>query len=387
VQVLGAGAPNKLALKVTADLADLRLEAQPTLDLNAHTWTATMMLRHPGAPRLAEALGIADAAAWLGDGSLSLIAQLAGTADHVSADSFELTAASLRATGALELRRGGGPPSLSGHIDAETLPLPLPYPRALDPLPLAALANWDATVKLRAGRVLAGLLPVMEQAQSTLTLSNGVLHVDGLTASVGGGALTGGGTLDATAEPPRLAAKLSLARATLSGPLFDMPLDLASGTVDLDLGIAANGHSPAALLSTLSGDMTLSVTDGVVAGLAIAKIAPGLPPDSVRAALAGGATPFQTLTLAGHFDRGVLALARADMVAPSGKVAVSGTVDVAGAAADLTLAIVPSVPDAPAIGLRLSGPLDAPRRTPELADLTRWRTLHAAPDEPDPGTQ
>ena len=30
VQVLGSGAPNELAMKITADLDDLRLEAQPT---------------------------------------------------------------------------------------------------------------------------------------------------------------------------------------------------------------------------------------------------------------------------------------------------------------------------------------------------------------------
>jgi hypothetical protein len=31
------------------------------------------------------------------------------------------------------------------------------------------------------------------------------------------------------------------------------------------------------------------------------------------------------------------------------------------------------VPDAPEIGLRLTGPLAAPRRLPELAPFLRWR--------------
>jgi hypothetical protein len=385
VQVLGAGMPAKLGLKVTADLADLHLEAQPTLDLTNATWTATMMLRHPGAPRLAEALGLTGAPAWLGDGSLSVIAQLSGAPARLAADGIEVSAGSLHATGSLLLERGGMVPVLSGHVSAETLPLPLPYPRALDPLPLEFLSGWEASVQLDAGRVLAGQLPVMDHVAASLALAKGVLRIDRLTAKVAGGALTGDASLDSRSQPPTLAATLTISGAAIGGPLFDLPLDIASGTLDVDMMASAAGHSPAALLSTLTGEAHMRVHDGVLSGVAMAKAADGLTPENVQAALRGGATPFDTLDVQAQADKGVVALRQSSFVAPSGTANLTGTVDLTGAAADLRLAIRPAVPDAPELGLRLTGPLDAMRRTPELADVSRWRTARAAvapPPEP-----
>ena len=377
VQVLGAGMPNKLALKVTADLADLRLEAQPTLDLPGGTWAATMMLRHPGAPRLAEVLGVASAPAWLGDGSLSVVAQMSGTPERWAADSFELTAGSLHATGALLLERGATL-SLTGHVNAETLPLPLPSPRALDPLPIAALSSWDASVQLEAGRVLADLRPVMERATATVALSKGVLRINALTGTVAGGTLAGLAIFDSKADPPALAANVAITGAAVASPLFDLPLDIASGTLDIGLGVSASGHSPAALLSTFAGDIHLTLRDGVLSGIAMAKASDGLASDAVQAALSGGATPFETLDVQAQAEKGVLALRTATLVARSGSATLTGSIDLPGSAADLRLAIRPAVPDAPEIGLRLTGPLEALRRTPELAEVTRWRIARAA---------
>jgi lysozyme family protein len=379
VQVLGAGVPDQLGLKITADLADLHLEAQPTLDLVKATWTATMMLRHPGAPRLAEALGVPSAAAWLGDGSLSVIAQLSGAPARLAADGFELSAGSLHATGALLLERDRLQPLLTGHIAAETLPLPLPYPRALDPLPIEALAGWEASVKLDAGHVLAGLLPVMEQATATVALAKGVLRIDALAGKVGGGTLSGLAILDSQAQPPSLAADLTIAGAAVGAPLFDLPLDIASGTLDLGVALSASGHSPAALLSTLSGQIQMQVRDGVLSGVAMAKATDGLTPEDVQAALRGGATPFDALEARAQADKGVLTLRHATLTAPSGSASLTGTIDLPESAGDLRLALRPAVPDSPEIGLRLTGPLDALRRSAELAEVTRWRTARAAP--------
>jgi len=110
-------------------------------------------LRHPGAPRLAEALGIANATAWLGDGSLSLVAQVSRNGGRFAADSFEVTAGSLHASGALAVQATPSGPSVTGRIAAETLPLPLPSLRSADPLPFAWLTGWQAAVKLDVGRV------------------------------------------------------------------------------------------------------------------------------------------------------------------------------------------------------------------------------------------
>jgi hypothetical protein len=42
----------------------------------------------------------------------------------------------------------------------------------------------------------------------------------------------------------------------------------------------------------------------------------------------------------------------------------------------MRLALHPAVTDPPELGLRLSGSVAAPARTPEFADAIRWRTEH-----------
>ncbi len=294
VQVLGSGAPDKLALKITADLADLRLESTPVLDLTHHTWIATATLRHPGAPRLAQAFGVADAASWLGDGSLGLIAQLSGAPGKLSADSFDLTAGGLRASGALLLDRGGPVPMLTGHIAAETLPLPLVSPRSAEPLAVGLLHGLGVAVQLRADRVLVGLMPVLDHAEATLSLQDGLLRLDLAKAGLAGGGVAGVATLDARADLPALNVAFGITGAAIEGPVTFLPLDLTAGTLQANVGVTATGHAPAALLATLAGELTLNVRNGVLAGVDLARAGPALTDEALHAMLTGGTTPFET---------------------------------------------------------------------------------------------
>ncbi len=378
VQVLASGPPEALGLKITADIADLRFEAQPTLNTGKGTWTSTVQLRHPGAPRLAEALGMANAGLWLGDGSLSLAGQLSGAATHYAADSFELTAGGLRATGAMTLDRIDAHPFLNGHIAAETLPLPLVDPRSLDPLPLSVLSGWDGALKLTAGHVLMGQAPLLEQASAALALEHGVLRLDGLSARLAGGALTGKVSLDSGSSPPAGRIDFEVSGAQLGGALFDWPLDMTAGSVDAGGSLTASGHAPATLLTTLGGEVRLSMRDGVLSGASLPALAGDVSEATARAALAGGETPFQALSLNATLASGVIAISGGEITAPSGNASLTGTIDLPGAAADLHLTLRPLTPDPPEVGLRLTGKLDAPRRMLELAGLTRWRAAHLA---------
>jgi hypothetical protein len=382
VQVLASGAPDKLALKITADLADLRLESTPVLDLTRQSWTATATLRHPGAPRLAQAFGLAGAASWLGEGSLGLIAQLSGAPGRIAADSFDLTAGGLRATGSLLFDHSGATPLLSGHVAAETLPLPLPSPRSAEPLPIGALRGFDAAIRLRAEYVLAGLAPVLDHAEATLSLRDDVLRLDLTRAGLGGGGVAGVATLDARPDPPSLAVAFGVTGARIAGPLFDSPIDLTDGTVEAHVGLTATGHAPAAMLATLGGEATVAIRDGALAGIDLARAGPLLTEDALRAMLAGGATPFEALTLAAHIERGVLRVTDASLAGPAGAIAATGAADLPGGDVDLHLALRPPVADPPTLGLRLSGPWDAPLRVPELADAARWREAHSAEAAP-----
>ncbi|MCC7280765.1 MAG: AsmA family protein [Acetobacteraceae bacterium] len=375
VQLQAAGPPAALALKLSAELGDLRLEAAPTLDLPAGRWAGALTLRHPGAPRLAEALGLTGATAWLGDGSLALVARLAGGPPFLAAETFDLAAGGLRADGTLRLDLGAVP-RLTGRVRADSLPLPLPYPRSPDPLPLDWLAGWTATLALAAQHVVVAQEPLLEDASATLTLADGRVELASLAARLGGGRLAATLSFDTAAQPPALAAQATLAGAMVTGPVFDTPLDITAGTLDATLGITAAGFSPAGLLASLAGQVSLAGRDGVLAGIDVARMGPRLDEADLRAALAGGSSAFSHLAMAAVVDRGAVTLGRATLAGPAGRVTASGTIDLTRAQLDLRLAVVPDVTDAPEIGLLLRGPAGAAERVPELAGAVRWRAEH-----------
>ena len=395
-----AGPPDALALNATAELGDLLVEAQPVLDLAAQRWVGPVTLRHPGAPRLLEGLGFPATASWLGDGSFSLLAQLDLRPGRVAAEHFSMSAGALRASGQLALDRQGVP-ALTGGIAAETLPLPLPYAHAPDPLPVGILGGWRAAVSLQAVRVLAGLTPVLESASASLALDAGVLRLDRVAGTVGGGALAGAVLFDTAGELPRLAADGALGGVLIGGPLFDLPLDISAGRADGRFELSASGYSPAALLASLSGNASAVVRDAVVSGFDLAEAGAALADAiaagpgaaaaarldrALRAAVNGGTTPAERLDLKMRADRGIVQVDGSGLAGPTGTTALGGNVDFPARTVDLRVSLRPAVAglegEPPEIGLRLTGPPAAPRRTPELAGALRWlaeRPVRTAP--------
>ncbi len=120
--VTASGRPEALNLQLGLDLGDAHLEAAPTLDLASLAWSGPLALRHPGAPRLLRMLGLPHAANWIGDGSLALRTDLAGTPTSLTAEDIDLTAGMMHLAGRLAVRPG---PVLAGRIRAERLPIPL----------------------------------------------------------------------------------------------------------------------------------------------------------------------------------------------------------------------------------------------------------------------
>jgi uncharacterized protein involved in outer membrane biogenesis len=182
----------------------------------------------------------------------------------------------------------------------------------------------------------------------------------------------------------------ALAGFSLTEPATGLPLDLASGRGDAAFRVIAEGNSPAAMLATLSGSASLSASDGTLSGLdlagaaaAVAADAAGSEPpqavdDALRAALSGGTTSFQSLAVRAGIEHGVLSLADAQLAGPAGTVTFSGIVGLPLGSCDLRAEVRLAGPDMPVLGLRLTGPLDAPRRIPELAGFARWRADHPA---------
>jgi len=380
-----SGPPAALGVQAEAALGDLRIEAQPLFNVPSGAWAGSFSVRHPGAPRLLAQLGLPGAGAWLGDGSLSLVAQASATRDEIAVRDAVLTAGALRVNGTLAARFHDNPIRVTGTLSADSLPLPVPGLRSPDPLPLALLRGWDAAVELRAKEVLFGLEPGATAAEAGITLHDGTLRLDAVKASVAGGTLAGGAVFETGVEPPRFAVMGEISGAQLAGPVFGTPLDVRGSVASLRVNLGARGYSPATLLSTLSGETGATLRDGAVTGFDLTGAGTSLTADAAhrdedaRAALQGGTTAFSTLDLAAQLRDGVATLATARLNGPSGTAAASGSVDLSGRALDLRVALHPAEPpDAPELAVSLSGPEAALRRVPDLAEFTRWSLAQPA---------
>jgi len=376
IEVQTSGVPTALGLKLLGSIGDLRVEFTPSADLAAARWSGSLTLRHPGAPRLAESLGLAGTPAWLGDGSFGLVTQLSGDAGRIAASSFDLAAGSLRAAGSLVLASTATGHGVTGRIRMETLPLPLPYWRSGETLPGIDLAGWEAAVRLEADEVQLGGLTALRDGGADLTLSAGVLRLGGLTGKLAGGNVAADIRVDTLADPPPVTVSLALKGMEVAGALFDLPFDLSLGVYDLTASLTASGHSPRALLATLAGEVKVAGRSGMLEGVALGQLGGAMADADLRAGLAGGSTSFERADLLLGVEHGVLGLRRAEVVAPTGTIAASGLIDLNSGSQDLRLDLRPAVAAPPHIGLDLRGPLASPTRTPDLADIIRWRAAN-----------
>lgn len=378
LRITGGGPREALALRGEASLGELRAEANATLDLPGVRGGGALTLRHPGTPRLlAEAFG--TALPWLGEGSFSLVANLNASPQGIAAESFELVAGDLRAGGALQLANGPRP-RLLGRIAAERLPLALPALRSADPLPLDWLATLDAELALEAARIEAGGA-IVEGASAALRLADGRLRLERVRARMMGGTLEGTFGIElAAGMPPQISLEARLAEAALAAPLLGLPYDLAAGSGEASARVTAVGHAPAALLGTLAGTLSVALRDGVLTGVdlgaAIAATALPQPAEAearARAALLTGATAFERLEAEAVMEAGQMRLVTGRLAAEGGVTAtISGGADLARGALDLRIGTRPA-PEAPELGLRVTGPADAPRALPETSDWARWQ--------------
>jgi uncharacterized protein involved in outer membrane biogenesis len=202
------------------------------------------------------------------------------------------------------------------------------------------------------------------------------VDVSNLAATLAGGRLAGSLSFDAAARPPALAVQAALRGGQVSAPVFDTAIDLAGGVLDGAVRLSAAGFSPAGLLASLGGSVSLSARNGALAGIGLARMGARLEEADLRAALAGGSTAFDVLSFEGEIQNGGLLLRQAALAGRAGTATASGTIDLTRALLGLRLVLVPAVTDPPEIGLRLSGSADMPERVPELAGAVRWRADH-----------
>jgi uncharacterized protein involved in outer membrane biogenesis len=301
-----------------------------------------------------------------------VIAQANRVPGRLDVTGIELIAGALRATGELSLAGH----AVSGRIRAEALPLPLPYARSPDPLPLGWLQRAEANVHLDAGDVLLGLAPSVQDLAADLSLSNGVLTARNVSAKLSGGNV-GGEVQISVGEKPALTVHGKAQDVAIAGPVFGGTLDVTSGVLQAEFDLQAEGYSPAALISTLSGRGAIGLQGVTIAGFdlggaqsALASPSTPLLTAGLRTALASGSTRFPELQIPFDSRRGVLSV-HASGDTPSGGASIAGTLDLLDGVLDGRLTLRPGA-GLPEVSARLTGPATSPTRTPELAGVARW---------------
>ncbi len=386
LEMTASGPANAWAVQLRADAGDLRLETQATVDADARRGTATITVRHPGAPRLLEALGATAPARWLETGSFALLAHLFITPRHVRVIDMDVTAALLRLSGHGNADFSGDVPTVEAWLDADTLPLPW-----REAVPDSWLTFWQGSLHVSAGHVLTDLVPAAEKLRAEVTVQGGALLAEPWTATVGTGTASGRAAADLSQRPARLAAEVSLAGIGLPAALTGLPVDVGGGALSGTLDLDATGQDAGAWLASANGSFALTLKDAVVLGMDLARVArlsalrqpaPRVP---LVSALTSGTTGGLDGALSGEIAHGRLSLAQASLAAPAGSLGITGTLALDGSGTDLAITVVPAVPVPPPLRVRLSGPWASAKaeaevpRPPPVPPRRRGARMQARP--------
>ena len=402
-----SGPPEALAVRAALDLGDLRAEAHPVFNIPAHRWTGPLTVQHPNAARLLQQLGFPSTGYWLGDGSLSVIAQAAEIPGRLDLANVDLVAGELRAHAQLALAGH----NVQGRIKAETLTLPPIDPRSPDPLPLADISAIDAVLHVEADRVLFGLAPSVTGLVADLTTHDGALAIDALSARRDGATLAGAARIDPAVSPKitvhghldglalnppppptGLPANPPFANAPPSNAppsnvlnaTAPAPLEVVAGTLSVRLDVNGEGSSPAALTATLAGTGMITIADAQIAGVDLAAATAALTqPDpakllaTLRTAMLTGSMAAASIDIPFDLQGGVATLrataktSRAAADPPPTIATLNATLELRDRTIDGRLVLLPG-PDLPPLPVRLAGSITNPTRTPELAGAARW---------------
>lgn len=345
-----------------------------------------------------------------GNGELSVSTRIDGKDGRIAFDDLQVRAGDAAVGGRASLSLDGQPKlvaSLSGNAIAldpflpaegkdkaeepkprrrtgHAAPPPSVVPAAVSsggswsrtPLDLGWLQALDADLSLDAKAVTVSGWR-LDQPRVHVGLSKGVADLDRISGRLLGGDL---------AAAARVAPNALTLSATLKGADLAQVkpasggLRLEKGRMGAELRLAAAGTSAAALVSSLAGNGRIDVADGEVSGFDLAAMDSrmrtmenlGSLLGLVQAGLSGGSSRFSSLSGTFAADRGIVASRDLALVAEGGGATGIATVDLPRETVSSKIAFRLAAPDAPALGLRLEGPLASPVKAVDVNDLQRW---------------
>lgn len=249
----------------------------------------------------------------------------------------------------------------------------------------------EVTLKARQVALLPNLTAL--EFQGTLRVTPQDVALDGITASVSGGRLTGALSFGSRQDGVKALARLSLAGADAATLLPAAVRPPVSGTLDVSVDVEGAGLSPVALIGSLHGNGKIALADAQLAGLdprafdAVTRaVDQGLPIDAVRIsdtvnkALDSGSLPIKHVESALAVTAGQVRVGKTTIDAEDAALSFAGGLDLTNGSLDARLVLSGGKQVAgtrPDIFMALKGPLPSPKRSIDVSALTGWLTLRA----------
>ncbi len=263
-------------------------------------------------------------------------------------------------------RRSPDPSSKSGHWSAE-------------PLKLEFLKSFDGEIFIATPSIKRKDL-VINQVQARARLHEGILEIPQLMGNIFGGKLLSSLRLESGRNDLTLMAGLegaNLRNLLATGP----KIKIVDGILNVSVSLKSQGASVAQMISRLNGQVSLDAKDGVIHGFDLQALSRQV--DAIKdigsfaglfmTYMAGGSTPFKTYNAVINFQNGIGKIDQMTLSAQGGEGTANGTIDLPNYALDILGQFrLIDHPKFPPFKMRLSGPLDNPKRDFDTSNLQQY---------------
>lgn len=333
---------------------------------------------------------------------------VAGSPDRIALNGFKASVGPAALEGDLAVALTGPRPKLTADLKASDLPVDAFVPAAAaavaaparagnagprapaapgqrwsrEPHDLAYLRAFDAEVKVAARGLAYGGYQFREP-RLNLNLDNGTLKIRELKGALFDGAVDLTATVVAApAQAATAVVDVTLANADLRRALITaLEMNQVSGRFGLKGRFESRGNSDAELIGNLHGNAAIDARDGVIEGINLRQLSDRLKrlnevPDFlslIGGTLSGGQTRFSRATGTWVIERGVARTndTQAALEAAEGQLA--GLIDLPNWRLDLNGAMrLIEHPQAPPVGIHITGPIDAPQRNLKTRELEAY---------------
>ncbi len=401
------GTLEQLDVDLAVNAAGARTNALGSIALaNGLDYHLQLAFSHPDVAGFLANVGVDYRPATTSLGDVSFESAMRGSAQQIGFNGIDAKIGPARFSGDIELSLAGKRPRVDANLRTSEIFVDLFLPRntntqrgsggqsaAPRPDTKAPPGRWsretidfgfarafDGTIHVASRGIIWGAYRLVEP-RLKLAVNDGIVDVNPLIGKLFAGQVQLAARVSAV-DTPRLVLSLNLKGADLAAAVRQAAgIDVLTGRVDLKGRFTALGRNQEEMISTLTGEGTLTARDGSIAGIDLRTLSEKLKSLNeiadylglLQTAVSGGATKFRTVDGTFRINRGVVVSndVSADLDAAQGTAL--ARVDLPRWNLDLKSRFrLTEHANAPTLGLDLRGPIDAPRRDLRTRELEQF---------------